>query len=290
MISGASIVSMLITFLVTGIFPIILMLVCAIIWRKKGFLPAWFLGAAGFFVMQIIIRLPMVSLISALPGFAVFVEKFYIVYVFVLALTAALFEVVARFGVAKILQKNMNPEKGLATGLGHGGIEAMVLIGMTYVNNLIISVLINTGGFKDIMLQVVKVGPQDAVQQLMEMQRVLITTSPVLYLLAGYERILTMIFHAAMSLLICYFVYKKKAIIGILLVTIAHFAVDFTAPLLQGLATPYLGNLISQTTSYALVYAFLTVVAFVSFVIILLIMIIWKKEEKKRIAADEQTA
>ena len=59
------------------------------------------------------------------------------VYCFVLALTAALFEVVARFGVAKILQKNINCEQGVAAGFGHGGIEAIVLIGMTYVNNLL---------------------------------------------------------------------------------------------------------------------------------------------------------
>ncbi|MBR4965835.1 MAG: hypothetical protein IKY53_05000, partial [Lachnospiraceae bacterium] len=59
---------------------------------------------------------------------------------------------------------------------------------------------------------------------------------------------------------------------------------------IQGMATPYLGNLISQTTSYAVVYTFLTLIALASLGVIVVIMIKWKKEEKKRIVADEQTA
>lgn len=290
MVSTASIASMLFTLFVTGILPVIVMLVFAIVYRKKGVLPAWLLGAAGFFIMQVIIRLPIISLISVIPGFQVFVEKFYILYIFILALTAALFEVAARFCVAKILQKKLNPEKGLATGLGHGGIEAMVLIGMTYVSNLVIAIMINTGFYREILFQVSSAGSSDVIPQLMDAQRVLITTSPVLYLLAGYERILTMFFHAALSLIVCYFVYKKKALWGILIAFILHFAIDFITPVLQGMATPYLGNIMSQTMSYVLIYTFLTVVALASLVAIVLIMIRWKKEEKKRIVADEQTA
>ena len=151
MVSGASFAAMITTLLLSMVLPVAILIVFALVRRKKGVVPAWLLGAAGFFVMQVILRLPIISMLSAIPGFAVFVENFYIVYIFVLALTAALFEVVARFGVAKILQKNMNPEKGLAAGLGHGGIEAIFLIGMTYVSNLLIAVMINTGTFTEIM-------------------------------------------------------------------------------------------------------------------------------------------
>lgn len=291
MVSMASFAAMITTLLLSMVLPVAILIVFALVRRKKGVVPAWLLGAAGFFVMQVIIRLPIISVVSAIPSFAVFVEKFYILYVFVLALTAALFEVVARFGVAKILQKNMNPEKGLAAGLGHGGIEAIFLIGMTYVSNLLIAVMINTGTFTEMMEAMAGTGADSsAVAQVADIRTQMITTAPSLFLLAGYERVLTMIFHAAMSLLVCYLVYKRKAVIGVLIAFLSHFAVDFISPVIQGMATPYLGNVMTESTSLAIIYTFLTIVALASLAVIVVIMIKWKKEEKKRIAADEQTA
>lgn len=291
MVSGASFAAMITTLLLSMVLPVAILIVFALVRRKKGVVPAWLLGAAGFFVMQVIIRLPIISVVSAIPSFAVFVEKFYILYVFVLALTAALFEVVARFGVAKILQKNMNPEKGLAAGLGHGGIEAIFLIGMTYVSNLLIAVMINTGTFTEIMAAMAGTGADSSVMtQVADIRTQMITTAPSLFLLAGYERVLTMIFHTAMSLLVCYLVYKRKAVIGVLIAFLSHFAVDFISPVIQGMATPYLGNVMTESTSLAIIYTFLTIVALASLAVIVVIMIKWKKEEKKRIEADEQTA
>lgn len=291
MVSGASFAAMITTLLLSMVLPVAILIVFSLVRRKKGVVPAWLLGAAGFFVMQVILRLPIISMLSAIPGFAVFVENFYIVYIFVLALTAALFEVVARFGVAKILQKNMNPEKGLAAGLGHGGIEAIFLIGMTYVSNLLIAVMINTGTFTEIMAAMAGTGADSSVMtQVTDIRTQMITTAPSLFLLAGYERVLTMIFHTAMSLLVCYLVYKRKAVIGVLIAFLSHFAVDFISPFIQGMATPYLGNVMTESTSLAIIYTFLTIVALASLAVIVVIMIKWKKEEKKRIEADEQTA
>ncbi len=288
MVSGASFAAMITTLFLSAVLPVVILIMFALVRRKKGVVPAWLLGAAGFFVMQVIIRLPIVSLLSAIPSFAVFVEKFYVLYCFILALTAALFEVVARFGVAKILQKNINPEKGLAAGLGHGGIEAIVIIGMSYVSNLINAIMINAGMYDTLIKEAAAVKDGAVVAaQLTAAKEVMITTAPTLFLLAGYERVLTMIFHAAMSLLVCYLVYKRKAIVGVLIAFLAHFAVDFAAPLVQGLATPYLGNLISQTTSYTVVYIFLTAFALASLAVIIFIMRKWRNEEKKRMTENE---
>ncbi len=291
MVSGASFAAMITTLFLSAVLPVVILIMFALVRRKKGVVPAWLLGAAGFFVMQVIIRLPIVSLLSAIPSFAVFVEKFYVLYCFILALTAALFEVVARFGVAKILQKNINPEKGLAAGLGHGGIEAIVIIGMSYVSNLINAIMINAGMYDTLIKEVAAVKDGAVVAaQLTAAKEVMITTASSLFLLAGYERVLTMIFHAAMSLLVCWLVYKRKAIWGVLIAFLLHFAVDFISPVIQGLATPYLGNVMTESASLVIIYTILTVVALASLAVIVLIMIKWKKEEKKRIVADEQTA
>ena len=82
--------------------------------------------------------------------------------------------------------------------------------------------------------------------------------------MAGYERVLTVILHIALTLVVCYYVSRKKDIQGVLICLVCHFAVDFIAPIMNALATDYLGNVISTNMSYVLAYVFLTVVAVVS--------------------------
>lgn len=116
--------------------------------------------------------------------------------------------------------------------------------------------------------------------QLMGIKSSLVDTASYVFYLAGYERVLTIIFHTAMSLLVCYFVYKKKALLGVGIAFLAHFLVDFIAPIISGMATPYLGNavVISLETSYAIVYSFLTLVAIASVIVIIMIGKKWKAE------------
>lgn len=266
MVSAATIIAVLVTLFVTLILPIIVYVIYGMKNKGKGVWTAWLLGAAGFFVFQIIIRMPILSIVSILPGFMNFVTEHFIVYSLLLAFTAALFEVAGRYIVARILSKNLTCEKSFAAGLGHGSIEAMLVIGVTYINNLLYSIMINTGAYDVMVEQAAALGVD--VSQLWVVKDSLINTSPSLFLLAGYERILTVILHIALSMTVCYFVSRKKDIQGILICLVCHLAVDFTAPIMNALATDYLGNVISVTTSYMLVYAFLTVVAAVSVVVI----------------------
>ena len=264
MVSTGAFIGIVLTLIVTLLGPIVAMIVYGVKNKGKGVWKAWLLGAAGFFVLQVLIRLPILSVLGTFPWFQQFAEKQYLVYCLILALTAALFEVVARFAVAKLLQKNMNYQQGVAAGLGHGGIEAMILIGMTYVNNLLYAVMINSGSFDAMVAQTGAMALPNAaelVEQLNQVKTALVETPAYAFYLAGYERILCVLFHTAMSLLVCYMVSKKKALLGIGIAFAAHFAVDFVSPVINGLATPYLGNVISQGTAYVLVYGFLTAVA-----------------------------
>lgn len=279
MVSTASMIAIIITLFITLIAPIIVWIIYGIKNKGKGVWKALALGAAGFVLLQMIIRMPILSIVSMLPGFGNFVMNYYVLYCLILAFTAALFEVVARFGVAKILQKKINYEQGIAAGLGHGGIEAILIVGMTYINNLLYAIMINTGSFAqtiDAVATTDTTGMAEA--QLLAIQASLVEAPSYLFYLAGYERVLTVIFHTAMSLLVCYLVYKRKAVLGVSIAFVAHFLVDFIAPLINGLATPYLGEVISQGTAYVIIYSFLTVVAIASFVVIVMIGKKWKKE------------
>ena len=262
MVSTGAIIGIIVTLIVTLVGPLVAVIVYSVKNKGKGVWKAWLLGAAGFFVLQMLIRVPVLSVFGMFPWFQNFAENHYLVYCLILALTAALFEVVARFGVAKILQKNINYQQGVAAGLGHGGIEAMLLVGMNYVSNLLFAVMINSGAFDALYNPtMISFGAEGALnEQLYQIKTALVETPAYAFYLAGYERLLCVLFHTAMSLLVCYMVYKKKAILGVGIAFGAHFFVDFVSPVVNGLATPYLGNVISQETAYVLVYGILTAV------------------------------
>ncbi len=281
MVSTGAFIGIIVTLIVTLIGPIVAAIVYSVKNKGKGVWKAWLLGAAGFFILQVLIRIPILNVLGTFPWFQRFAENNYIVYCLILAMTAALFEVVARFAVAKILQKRMNYQQGVAAGLGHGGIEAMILIGMTYVNNLLYAVMINSGAFDAMVVQTGAAPVPNAaelVEQLNQIKTALIETPGYAFYLAGYERILCVLFHTAMSLLVCYMVCKEKALLGVGIAFAAHFFVDFVSPVVNGLATPYLGNVISQETAYVIVYSILTAVAVGAVVVIGKIGKKWKNE------------
>lgn len=259
MVSTSVITAVCVTLFISLLLPPAFYIVYGIKQKGKGVWTAWLLGAAGFFVFQIMIRIPLLNLLSQNESFQAFAANHYILYCLVLAFTAGLFETGGRYAVAKILKKKLNFERGFAAGLGHGGIEAMLLIGMTYVNNLSYIILINTGAFEGVVRQAAELGTDTA--PLLALRDTFLSSGPLMFYLAGYERILTMIFHIFLSLLVCYFVRNGKDLRGILICLLLHTAADFTAPVLSGLASPVLGNRISASMSYLMVYAFLTAVA-----------------------------
>ena len=262
MVSISTIITVIITFCISTILPLAVLVVYALKNKGKGIWSAWFLGAAGFFAMQIVIRTPILNLLGTTQGFMTFATEHFVLYCLIMAFTAALFEVIGRYAVAKFMSKNLIFERGIAAGLGHGGIEAIVIIGLTYLNNLIYIGMINSGTFDGVVEQTVALGVDTT--SLLAIKDNLLHMNSAMFLLAGYERILTMILQVALSLVICYFVSHKEDWKGIVICLICHCLVDFTAPFVNGCATQYMGNLISTTTAYTIVYVFLTMVAVLS--------------------------
>ena len=266
MVSITTIITVAITFCVSTILPVGVFVVYGLRNKGKGVWSAWFLGAAGFFIMQMVIRTPILSLFATRQGFMNFATEHYVLYCFAMAFTAALFEVVGRYAVAKIMSKNLTFQRGMAAGLGHGGIESIVILAMMYLNNLIYIAMINAGSFDGVVEQTAALGIDTS--SLVAVKDSLLHTNSAMFLLAGYERIATMILHVALSLIVCYYVSRKEDLKGIVLCLTGHCIVDFVAPFVNGCATEYMGNLLSATAAYVIVYVFLTVVAVTSILII----------------------
>lgn len=275
-VSGGSIAAMCVTLFISLILPVVLFIIYAVKNKKQGVAGAWFLGAAGFFVTQIVIRTPILSVLSLSEGFIAFVENHYLVYALMLAVTAALFEVAGRFVSAKVLSKNLTFTKGVAAGLGHGGIEAMFLIGMAYISNLLYVAMINSGTIDVVIAQTEGMGMD--VAPIYTLVDTLVNTPAYMYLLAGYERVLTMIGHTAMTLVVFYFMWKKQTIKGIGICVLFHTLLDGVVGIISGLATPYLGSVISQNVSYVIIYVYLTAMAVAAVAAIRKIKAAWMAE------------
>lgn len=266
MVPVSTILACILTLFVSLLLPVLILLIFAIKNKKQGILSAWLLGAGGFLITQIVIRLPILSVLSSQSWFLEFSQNHLFLYVFSLAFTAGLFELAGRFGVAKLLEKNLTAKRALAAGLGHGGIEAIVIVGMAYVNNLTYILMIQSGAF-DAMLELV---PADQAAYLETIRISLLGASPALFLLAGFERILTMIVHAAMSVLVCWGVRSKKAGKAALICLALHTLIDLTAGI-----SLLAGTVLTQTAAYLIIYAILIGVAAVSLLLLKKLLTHW---------------
>jgi len=267
MIPIASIAACFITLFISLFLPILLLVVYAAKHKKQGILSAWLLGAVGFFVTQMLIRLPILTALQNQSWFLSFTNSHLFAYAFGLAFTAGLFELAGRFAVAKLMGKRLTRNRSLAAGLGHGGIEAMLLVGMTYVNNLVYIVMIHSGAFDAAISQAAAAGTDVVQLELIRTQ--LLSTSPILFLLAGFERLLAMTGHVAMSMLVCFGVAHRKVLPCVLLCLGIHTLMDLTAGL--SLVLP-------QSAAYPIIYAVLTIMAVLSLFVIRELFRRWKKE------------
>jgi len=263
MVSVSSLAAIIIMFILTMAGPIAILLYYALRHKKQGIWSAWFLGAAGFFVMQMVIRVPVLSILSVFPWFINFANNYYVIYAIILGFTAGLFELAGRYAVAKIMAGNLTYRRSVAAGLGHGGIEVISVVGMTYVNNLIYAFMINSGTFDSLLDQVTAMG-MDTSQYIL-LKDTLIHSPAALYFLGGYERVLTVTLHLAMTLIVCYFVVKKQDLKGCLICLGIHTLIDAGMGLLQ-YVVPTSGD--SAWIGYIIIYGFLTVLAVVGVFII----------------------
>lgn len=219
MIPVQSIISMVITLFLSLILPIVFLIIMQR--GREGVFGIWFAGALGFLVSQMLIRIPIMQYFSAQAQVQQFIKAYPYIYVLILALSAALFESTGRLVVLKwVLGKRLSYTTGIISGAGHGGIESILLVGSTYAGNLYLSYIINTDKLASVITD-----PTIAES----IRSSLVDTSSIMFLSAGFERLFTMVFHIALSVLFTYFIMKKRTALGFVTVAAMHFLVDFIA-------------------------------------------------------------
>ena len=275
--NNISIISIMLTLIVSLIVPPAFAAVYASRHKKQGIWSAWLVGALGFFVPQILIRLPILAALSRTDGFIAFSQTHTLIYGFALAFTAGLFELSGRYAVARCLKMNLTYRRALAAGLGHGGIEAILITGLAYLSNVVFLVMLQTGGFDAALTQT-----GDA-SQLLAARDALMNTHWALFLLAGFERLLAMTCHAAMSMLVCYGVHTNRVLPWTLACLAMHTCMDFIASI-----SLFVGKGLSQIMAYTIIYVLLTAVTVFAIVILKTIRARWAAEEAQEVPYDSQ--
>ena len=229
MVSNISILTMTLSVIIALVLPVALA-----IYLYKRFqisLRALLVGALVFFVFQMTLRLPLLSWLGQMEWYRNLVlGQSWVNYLYLsvfLAISAGVFEEVGRFlGFKYLLRNELEWKNGLAFGTGHGGIESILLVGMTMLNNIIISQLINAGEFES------QIGSKIPAAVAQSIKESLINTPSWLFAMGGLERILAVIIQISFSLLVLKGVMTKRyryLIYAVLL----HTVVDIPAGLYQ---------------------------------------------------------
>ena len=185
------------------------------------------IGAATFFGFAMILEQLFHVVVLGLTGNLIKGNIW--VYAIYGGICAGVFEEVGRLLAMKFLmKKNLNKENAIMYGIGHGGIEAVLIVGLSMFSNLVTSIMINSGQF-EVALNTLDAATRSAT---IEQLSALWTTEPYMFFMGGIERISAFSLHICLS----YLVYKKKKnskMVYFYLAIFLHFVVDAATVLLS---------------------------------------------------------
>ena len=184
-------------------------------------------GIAGFTVFALVLE----SLIhQAVIGKIIIREEMPVQYIIYGIFMAGIFEETARLIAYKILKRKYN---GIATalsyGIGHGGIESVLLGGFSMVYAIVICIMINTGNIGLITGKM-----EGAALAAMNSQIETIMTSPAyVFLISGIERLYATGIQLSLSVIMFYAVFGSKKIWLYPLAIGIHAFIDIPAAAFQ---------------------------------------------------------
>lgn len=183
--------------------------------RRRGGTWTAFLTGAGTFVLFAMILEPILHDLVLRSPAGVAIQGNILLYGLYGGLAAGLFEEMGRLLAFRFVLKN-HPGRitALSYGIGHGGVEALLLVGLTMVSNLILG-LSHAAGTPL---------PEEAAAA----AEAILSTPASLFLWSGLERLSAMALHMSLSVLVFASVRTGKcwlfpAAIGV------HAAVNFAA-------------------------------------------------------------
>ena len=212
----------------------------ALVWkiRKKEPLTTVLVGAAAFLIFVMILEKPIQNVLAfptamGLPDHAIsrFLSAKPVLLAFLAGLFPGVFEETGRLVAFRtILRKRRNRETSISYGIGHGGVEVILILGITYIQYIIYAVMINSGSFSSVVDQVAVQAPE----QLPSVEAMVNQLSGFSFAdlgIAFAERIFAVLFHTGASILVFYAARDRKRFWLYPLAILLHTAMDFAAGL-----------------------------------------------------------
>ena len=223
--------SSMLLILLLAVLGIALPLIAAIIWCKKKHEPftTVLIGAATFLLFAIIIEKPLQACVISLDSpVSQFVNARPVLWGIIVGLFPGVFEETGRFVAYKtLLRKRTQRETGLSHGIGHGGFEAMFILGITYIEYFVFAIMINQGSFYELMIEPIKdTLTPDVAEQITAIVEQITTFSAGTLGLALIDRFLAVLFHIGASIMVFYAVKDKKKWWLYPLAIIIHTVID----------------------------------------------------------------
>ena len=201
--------------------PILLIVV-----GKKKFgaqISTFFIGAGTFVLFTLVLEQILHMLVMNVLGLSQDSNEW--LYYIYAAVAAAVFEESGRIIAMKCFMKSrFNFSNAFMYGVGHGGIEAIVLGGLTGISNLTNMLMVNSGSMETVLAAL----PDDVKNQTLTQISALWTTNSGLFFAAGIERVSALVLQIGLSLIIFNGLKTHKKPL-VLFAYVTHFAVDFFA-------------------------------------------------------------
>lgn len=199
------------------VWPVAIFVIC----RRRMTLTARniLIGASVFFVFSLVLENAMhLYLLKLNPATAAWLDGSPTIYALYGCLAAALFEETGRYlGMRLLVRPTGNPGTAVAYGIGHGGIESILIGSLAMVSTFVTAILLNSG-------QLDAVPPQDLGQIRASLQHL----SMMSLVLGSLERLAALLMQIGLSLVVWRAVEERRAV-WLALAIVLHAAVDFPA-------------------------------------------------------------
>lgn len=214
---------------------VILPIAIALIWkyRKHEKFTTILVGAGTFVLFALILEKTIQNALvfptlMGLPDHAAsqFINARPLLWAIVLGLFPGVFEETGRLVAFKTILKNRrNKETSISYGIGHGGFEVILLLGINYVTYIAYGLMINNGTFQGIIDQVAAQTP-DQVSAIQTLADQLAVVSFADIGAGMFERVFAFLFHVGASILVFYAARDKGKVWLYPLSILLHTAMD----------------------------------------------------------------
>ncbi len=238
-VSTASIAGMGFSLVISIGIPIALMIIAKI--RLKAKMISVAIGAGTFVVFALILE-PILHA-AMIAAFGTGLTGNLWAYSLYGGLAAGVFEETGRLVSMKFLmKKTLSKENAVMYGIGHGGIESVLIVGLSMISNLAMSFTVNAGQLETVLAPLDPATKQQALSQISGLW----TIPSWQFYISGIERILAI----ALQLCLSYTVYlavKNRKMIYYVIAVALHMAADSVTVLISRTA----GIVLAETALFA---------------------------------------